>query len=147
MFYCLFLFSSASVIPEVRCLISPHQSVPPPGRVDLLIGSCDQTYGGTRHRPQLPGDKSRLVGFFPPLSPCRGAEEPGEQHRGRELIRPLDGARCKQIHPSPFPPFNLSGRSLVFLLTHRQLKSRYRLHYLSGMYANFSLPKCFYALT
>ncbi|KAF3834949.1 hypothetical protein F7725_027507, partial [Dissostichus mawsoni] len=79
---------------EVRCLISPYQSVPPPGRVDLLIGSCDQTYGGTRHRPQLPGDKSRLVGFFPlfPAPRSRGAEEPGEQHQGRELIRPLDGA-------------------------------------------------------
>lgn len=71
-------FPSASVIPEVLCLISPHQCLPPRGRVDLLIGSCDQTYGGTRHRPELPRDKSRLVGCFPPLSPRRGAE----QHRG-----------------------------------------------------------------
>lgn len=64
-----FFSPSASVIPEVHCLISPHQCLPPRGRVDLLIGSCDQTYGGTRHRPELPGDKSRLVGcfFFSPL--------------------------------------------------------------------------------
>lgn len=66
-----FFSPSASVIPEVHCLISPHQCLPPRGRVDLLIGSCDQTYGGTRHRPELPGDKSRLVGCFffsPPFS-------------------------------------------------------------------------------
>ncbi|XP_029285480.1 forkhead box Q2 [Cottoperca gobio] len=67
--------TTSYVIPEVRCLISPHQCLPPRGRVDLLIGSCDQTYGGTRHRPQLPGDKSRLVGFFPPPLFHR-AEEP-----------------------------------------------------------------------
>ena len=101
----LFFFSSASVIPEVQCLISPHQSLPPRGRVDLLIGSCDQTYGRTRHRPQLPGDKSRLVGFFAPALPAprsRGAEEPGLQRRGESNpIRPLDVARCKRISPAP----------------------------------------------
>ena len=73
-FFFFFFLPSASVIPEVHCLISPHQCLPPRGRVDLLIGSCDQTYGGTRHRPELPGDKSRLVGFFSPLSTA--AEEP-----------------------------------------------------------------------
>lgn len=58
---------SASVIPEVQCLISPYHCLSPRGRFDLLIGSCDQTYGGTRHRPQSSEDKSRLVGFFSPL--------------------------------------------------------------------------------
>lgn len=101
-----FFSPSASVIPEVHCLISPHQCLPPRGRVDLLIGSCDQTYGGTRHRPELPGDKSRLVGcfFFSPLPSLfhrnRGAEQ--QQHRGRGLIPPLDDARCKRIFPALF---------------------------------------------
>lgn len=61
-----FFFSpSASSIPEVHCLISPQHCLPPRGRVDLLIGSCDQTYGRTKHRPQLHEDKSRLVWGFP----------------------------------------------------------------------------------
>lgn len=98
MFYCLF-FSSASVIPEVHCLISPHRCLPPRGRVDLLIGSCDQTYGGTKHRPELPGDKSRLVGFFP-LFRRWGAEHPRIG-----LVWPLDDARCKQTFTALFRPF------------------------------------------
>lgn len=67
---------SASVIPEVHCLISPHQRLPPRGRFDLLIGSCDQTYGGTRHRPQSSEDKSRLVGFPPLICPRRAEAAP-----------------------------------------------------------------------
>jgi len=109
-----FFFPSASVNPAVHWLISPHQCLPPRGRVDLLIGSCDQTYGGTRHRPELPGDKSRLVGFFPLLPPRRGAER---QHRGRRtgggggggggVIPPLDDARCKRIFSAAFSTIQL----------------------------------------
>lgn len=128
-FIASFFFPSASVIPEVHCLISPHQCLPPRGRVDLLIGSCDQTYGGTRHRPELPGDKSRLVGFFHPasLSPRRGAEQQQQHHhhRGRGLVRPLDDARCKRMFPALFRPFDVSGCVKVslfpFYSTHRHL--------------------------
>lgn len=107
-----FFFPSASVIPEVHCLISPHQCLPPRGRVDLLIGSCDQTYGGTRHRPELPGDKSRLVGFSAPLSlsPCTGAEQQQRRRRGRGAIPPLDDARCKRILPAAPRPLDASGK-------------------------------------
>lgn len=94
---CFIAFSpplpSASVIPEVHCLISPHQRLPPRGRFDLLIGSCDQTYGGTRHRPQSSEDKSRLVGFPPPL--FVRAEQ--KQHRRKRPRPPLDGASGKRI--------------------------------------------------
>ncbi|CAJ1060311.1 hypothetical protein F7725_027507%2C partial [Xyrichtys novacula] len=82
-------------------LIYWRECLSPRGRVDLLIGSCDQTYGGTRHRPELPGDKSRLVGFFPPLPARRRA---GEQHQWKQRkappFSPLDDARCKQIPPA-----------------------------------------------
>lgn len=103
MFYCLFL-PSASVIPEVHCLISPHQCPPPRGRVDLLIGSCDQTYGGTRHRPRLPGgvEKRPTCGFIaPPPSPFLSIPPPSPRSPSSEWLGgrlwPLDVARCKRM--------------------------------------------------
>ncbi|KAM3620431.1 uncharacterized protein V6R79_023395 [Siganus canaliculatus] len=89
-------------LKNVRFIVAPLQlysCLPPRGRVDLLIGSCDQTYGGTRHRPELPGDKSRLVGFFPLFGRAVESRSSAEERR---LIRPLDDARCKRIFSAIF---------------------------------------------
>lgn len=119
MFYCP--PPSASAIPEVHCLISPHQCLPPQGRFDLLIGSCDQTYGGTEHRPQPSEDKSRLVGGFPLLFVRAEAEQ---QPCRRGPLQPLDVAGGKQIHPPmcfktvKFYPVDINSFEIIHSCTH-----------------------------
>lgn len=87
---------SASVTPEVRCLISPHQCLLPRGRVDLLIGSCDQTYGGTRHRPPLPGvgeKKADLWVYCCPPPPTANTSFPKQSVIRRSLV----ATRCRKV--------------------------------------------------
>ena len=115
MFYSpFFSLPSASVIPEVHCLISPHQCLPPQGPFDLLIGSCDQTYGGTKHRPQSSQDKSRLI--VPPPSPLFVHAEAEHRRRRRGPPLPLDGASDKQIHPLVHKtPSDINSVRIIYL--------------------------------